>query len=280
LLFPFFHKVTPREKTALERWIFSALQFTNHHIKSWRHRVLLDQPNDQRFLRKDIDMIRTEQGWIAAYQAQGGLWIHDNNNMRPHALLAGGEHSGGFFNSRTIIAVDQLMRDAASDLVDLFVANSGDIAVVDRVVGPQTGATKLAEFIAEEIEHRRTLSCFWSSPAKSGEGDGKRMIFDNPDSTARQGECILLCEDVRTTGGSINLTANACIKRGGIIMPFVLMLVDRSGLPPTDNPKVIALITRAMPKWKPAECPYCRLPFESKAVRPKDNWDLLTTTYE
>jgi orotidine-5'-phosphate decarboxylase len=176
-------------------------------------------------------MNRNQIGWIAAYRQKGALWIHDGNMKRPHALLTSGKHSNGFFNSRLVIVDEAMLLEAAQDLVELFMQNGGDIEKVDRVVGPQTGATKLAELVSNVIGEKRGRPCAWASPAKHEDGGKKSMIFDDPDRKVLPNERLLLCEDVLTTGGSVELTIDACLAcaSGVTVLPFILVLVNRSG---------------------------------------------------
>ena len=92
------------------------------------------------------------------------------------------------------------------------------------------------------------------------------------------GETVLLCEDVLTTGGSVELTAKAAINARGAVLPFVAALVNRSGLKYANGRKIVVLINRAMPAWVPEECQLCP---ESKPLFPKDpvNWASLNATY-
>ena len=218
--------------------------------------------------------IRTEEGWIRVYKEKDALWIHDGNMVRPHARLTSGKHSTGFFNSRLVIPDEVLLREAASDLLEIFVSQGGDIVRVEGVVGPQTGATKLAEWMAYAKG-----SCFWASPAKSEKGREKLIIFSRKELDLLPGQSVLLCEDVLTTGGSVELTATAVTNAGGIVLPFVAVLVNRSGLKEIGGRKIVALIDRDMPTWFPEECPLCKQ--GSKGLFPKDpaNWALLNATY-
>ena len=238
--------------------------------------------------------LRTEEGWIRLFQEKGALWIHDGNPQtlrakqssydgnpkRPHALLTSGQHSNGFFNSKPIIGDERLLNEASSDLVNyLFIEREYfDIDIVDRVVGPATGATLLAKGIAQSISLRRERPCYWASPEKEGEGPDKRMIFR--DTKVLPEERILLCEDVITTGESVALTAYAVAKAGGIVIPsYILILVNRSGRAEVGGRKIIALIHHPMPTWIPDECPLCKQ--GSEAIRPKgaEEWKRLNATY-
>ena len=96
------------------------------------------------------------------------------------------------------------------------------------------------------------------------------MVFSNEDLRFLPRRSVLLCEDVLTTGGSVDLTSTAITNAGGIVLPFILVLVNRSGLTEVSGKKIIALIDRPMPMWAPGNCPLCNM--GSEALRPKDNW--------
>ncbi|OHA24359.1 MAG: hypothetical protein A3B11_02265 [Candidatus Taylorbacteria bacterium RIFCSPLOWO2_01_FULL_44_26] len=221
-------------------------------------------------------MYRNADGWISQYQQKNALWIHDGNPKRPHALLTSGKHSNGFFNSRLVIPDEVLLCAAASDLLELFTQQSGDVSKVQGVVGPQTGATKLAELVSDQIMVTRG-ECFWASPAKNESDGQKSMVFSDEERGLVRSQYVLLCEDVLTTGGSVDLTIDAVESSGGAVMPFILVLVNRSGLTEASGKKIITLINRPMPMWIPDECPLCRE--GSEAIRPKDNWARLNASY-
>lgn len=222
-------------------------------------------------------MSRTQDGWIREYQQKDALWIHDGNPKRPHALLTSGKHSNGFFNSRLVIPDEALLRDAAFDLLLRFNQQGGDIWNIHGVVGPQTGATKLAELASDQIVTYTGNPCFWASPAKH-EWEGKKsMLFEGRELDRFRDQSILLGEDVLSTGGSVKLTAAAVIEYGGIVLPYVLVLVNRSGLTETSGKRIIALIDHPMPMWTPDECPLCKK--GSEALRPKENWARLNASY-
>jgi orotate phosphoribosyltransferase len=219
-------------------------------------------------------MIRNEEEWIGHYQLKDALWIHDGDVKRPHALLTSGKHSNGFFNSRLIIPDEVLLRDAVSDLLEQFTLLGEDVSKIKCVVGPQTGATKLAELISIQISKYTKYECSWASPSKGGSGGNKLMVFADKDLDILHSKSVLLCEDVITTGGSIDLATKAIVNAGGIVVPFVLVLVNRSGVTEVNGRKIVSLINRAMPIWTPEECPLCKI--GSEPVRPKDKWSQLT----
>jgi orotate phosphoribosyltransferase len=204
-------------------------------------------------------MYRTSDEWIHQYKKKNALWIHDGNPKRPHVCLTSRIHSGGFFNSRLIISDEVLLRDAACDLLEsLGESGEAEGISINGVIGPQTGATKLAEFISDQMSAYTREECFWASPAKAEKNGKKSMVFSRKDLDFLPGQFVLLCEDTLTTGGSVDLTVTAIIAAGGIVLPFVLVLVNRSGLVEIGGRKIISLIDHSMPVWAPKECPLCK----------------------
>ncbi len=216
--------------------------------------------------------------WIWQYKLRFAYWIHDGNPKRPHVQLSSELHSDGFFNSRLVTKDVKLLRHASFDLLTLFTEHGGRPDSIKGVVGPQKGATKLAESLRNAIvEVTRDPEVFWVSPAKHESGGCKTMVFMDEELAQFRGSSIMLCEDVLTTGGSVYLTSTAVYEAGGITLPYILVLVNRSGFTHIKGKKVIALIDQHMPTWTPDECPLCKQ--GSEAVRPKDNWDRLNAEY-
>lgn len=224
-------------------------------------------------------MLRTTDSWISEYRKRNALWIHDGNPKRPHALLTSGKHSNGFFNSRLVIPDEVLLRDAASDLLELFAKQGGNFSEVCGVVGPQTGATKLAECISDQIMAYTRELCFWASPAKTESEGGKSMVFSEGELELLPGQSLLLCDDVLTTSGSVSLTDVAATKEGGIVLPFILVLVNRSDFTEANGKKIIALINHSMPMWIPESCPLCVQGSEAIRAKGPPEWARLNAVY-
>ncbi len=222
---------------------------------------------------------RNSAGWIQAYKAKNAYWDHSGNLKQPHALLASKLHSSGFFNSRLVIADEQLLREAAGDLVELYREKiDNDLSTIDCVVGPQTGATKLAEFIRDVISKKTNSFCHFASPEKSEENDKKIMRFMDPRNSVGILDKVLLCEDVLTTGGSVDLCLEAVHRKGGRDINVVLVMVNRSGLRELSGGRqILSLVEKHMPTWTAEECPLCKQ--GSIAIPPKDNWALLNAEY-
>jgi orotate phosphoribosyltransferase len=227
--------------------------------------------------------IRTGDEWIEEYVRREAYWRHDGKKKRPHVLLTSGLHSNGFFYSKPITEDVELRGEVAHDLVDKFVTWFPDgLRLVQRVVGPATGATKLAEQVAEDIQQRRGFDCAWASPQKVGEGTEKKMVFADPTlGEVKLGELVWRVEDVLTTGGSLEETRKVVLAYGGSLISSVGVIVNRSGFERIEFAPILALVEKSMPMWKVDECPLCAQ--GSEAIRPKnppENWARLTADYD
>ena len=225
-------------------------------------------------------MEASEKYWIEEYTKRGALWIHDGNPKRPHALLTSDKHSNGFFNSELVTQDACLLDGASSALVDALFTERETLEDIDRVVGLAMGAITLAHDICRHIAESTfdREPCLRAYTEKKQATDGSTvMVFVK--TRIIPGEDIVLCEDVLSTGKSVDATAAAVTKAGGILLPYVLVLVNRSGLKEVSGKKIIALIDRPMPMWDPDECPLCKE--GSEAIRPKENenWARLNAEY-
>lgn len=220
----------------------------------------------------------TEQEWIQQFHHRGALWIHDGNPKRPHALLTSGMHSSGFFNSGIVMEDPVMLDEIARGLMLLLVKQGFDTDSVFRVIGPAMGAITLANDLARHLSMDRDISCLSGFVEKAEkDGEPKHMVLTR--TKVNPGDHILLVEDVLTTGGSVELTAKAVNDAGGIVVPFVAVIVNRSGLAEVGGRKIVALIDHPMPTWKPEECPLCAS--GSEAIRPKgtESWSRLNAAY-
>jgi len=252
-------------------------------------------------------MHHAEAGWIDIYSRKGALWIHDMNPQRPHALLTSGKHSNGFFNSELVMEDPDNVDVACLDLIHLLKDRNFDFNSFDRVVGPAMGAITLAHNLASRLRHHRKYPCLRAYTEKATDTKfvvvrddqtieieasevrsqdkivevkpaPKTMAFKR--TNIRPGERILLVEDVLTTGGSVELTTQAVKEAGGIVLPFVVTLVNRSGNTQTNGGmEIVSLINRLMPTWDAEDCLLCKQ--GSKGIRPKgtENWALLNAEY-
>ncbi len=223
-------------------------------------------------------MVRNEALWIKQYEQRNALWMHDGNPKRPHALLSSGKHSSGFFNSELVMEDPRFLDEAVFDLMHKLNVNGLHLQQVDRVVGPAMGAITIAHDMARQISMQTEQSCLRAYTEKvTTKGYNEAMVFNK--TVIRREERILLVEDVLTTGGSVEKVVNAVNEAGGIVLPFIGVLVNRSGLKQVNGRRVVSLVERSLPVWEITDCPLCKQ--GSDAIKPKanENWALLNAEY-
>ena len=215
--------------------------------------------------------MKTQEHWLDVLNQKKAIWLYNGKPSASHALLTSGNHSNGFVNSGIIAEDPRLLDEACAVLVEKLRQKRLDIGEADRVVGPAMGAITLANLIALNIAKKRHRTCFTSYTEKVVVGENKIMRFAR--SQPRSGEMVLVTEDVLTTGSSVKSVIQAIegLSDPTIgILPYILVLVNRSGLAEIDGREIIALIDRPMIIWSPEDCPLCK--GGSQAIRPKENW--------
>jgi orotate phosphoribosyltransferase len=173
-----------------------------------------------------------------------------------------------------------LLDEASADLVERL-WDKVKFQDIDRVVGPAMGAITLAHCVARVVtrwQWEREQPCLRAYTIKATIDNREVMVFEK--TMVLPGERVLLVEDAVTTFGSLRLTADAVTALGGVVLPYIGVLVNHSDRREIDGRQIVSLLNLPMPTWEPGECPLCKA--GSVALRPKelDNWDWLTATYE
>lgn len=217
-------------------------------------------------------MNRYQTDYVEILKNKGAFWTHDGNVKRPHPILKGNDHSDAFWQTQFVVDPD-FINDMMNDLLQLVTENGLEINYVSRVVAATKGAITFSHDLARLITNRRVRARIPPCLLAYADGELSKMVFKG--TTVRPGESMLICGDVITTGGSVARAIQAVIEAGGVVLPFVAMLVNRSGLSEVDGRKIVALIDQPAQKWTAEDCPLCQA--GSKAIRPdeKGNWALL-----
>lgn len=205
--------------------------------------------------------------WVQRYRTMRAIWTHDGAKQRPHALISRKrmQHSDTFFHSELIMEDARILDAACFDLMQSLRLHGIRLDSVDRVVAA-TEAIPLAYGISQHVGREYMRSCLHAHAERGTNGDGKRV-------TIHPGERILVVEDVLATGANVGLTSEAVISAGGIVLPVVGALVNRSGLDEVDGRKIVALIESSAPMWATEDCPLCKN--GSRAICPRANWAVL-----
>lgn len=162
--------------------------------------------------------------------------------LEGHFLYASGRHGRQFLQAARVLQYPDLTESLCRSVAECFKDDG-----VDLVVGPATGGIILA------YETARHLNCRAAFTEKDGAG-GMAM---KRGFSLKKGTRILVVEDITTTGGSIQKTADHLRSRGADIVG-VSVLIDRSGGKISFDCRYEPLASLAMESWPPDECALCQ----------------------
>ncbi len=226
--------------------------------------------------------MNTEHEWRQIFTDAGAFWLYQGDPCkdRPHVKLHAGNCSNGFFNGGRVIERPVVLHSVAQQFVDMLgVQGVNDLSEISRVVGPAVGAIPIAqsiafviamEYLRPESKQTRPSQILSGFTEKNEEGRQKLKRFD-----VKKGDRVLVCEDTVTTGDSVGQTIQCIESAGGVVLPYVLCLCNRSGQTEIGGRKIISIIAPDIKSWEPHNCPYCQV--GSKLLYPaKDHWAELT----
>lgn len=161
--------------------------------------------------------------------------------MDGHFLLTSGLHSPHYVEKFNVLQHPAYTAQLCAAMAEKF-----KDANIETVVGPVTGGILLAHETGKSLGTRAIFT---------ERVDGK-MTFRRGFSL-REGERVLIVEDIVTTGGSIKEVIEV-VKAVGAVPVAVSMLVDRSGGKANfgDVPHT-ALLTMDVETYAPESCPLC-----------------------
>ena len=161
--------------------------------------------------------------------------------MDGHFLLTSGLHSPHYVEKFNVLQHPAYTAQLCAAMAEKF-----KDANIETVVGPVTGGILLAHETGKSLGTRAIFT---------ERVDGK-MTFRRGFSL-REGERVLIVEDIVTTGGSIKEVIEV-VKEAGAVPVAVSMLVVRSGGKANfgDVPST-ALLTMEVETYTPENCPLC-----------------------
>lgn len=124
----------------------------------------------------------------------------------------------------------------------------------DRVAGPTTGGIILAYEVARQLNKK----CIFAEKVPEGRDFLRGFVI-------KEGEKVLVVDDVLTTGSSVNDTIAAIKKRGAIVVG-VAVIIDRSEKEINFGIPLFSLYKEKVVNFKPEECPLCKK--EIKLTKP------------
>jgi orotate phosphoribosyltransferase len=158
-----------------------------------------------------------------------------------HFLLTSGRHSDRYFQCAKVLQYPEHTETLCSLIADRFKKEK-----IDTVIAPAMGGLVVGQEIARQLNKRFIFA----------EREDKKLSLRRG-FTIEEGERLLVCEDVVTTGGSVFEVIDIVKSNGGVVAG-VGFIVDRSnGKVDFDYPQFSTLKMEVV-SWLQEECPLCK----------------------
>jgi orotate phosphoribosyltransferase len=173
-----------------------------------------------------------------------------------HFLLTSGRHSGVYVEKFRLLERPALTAQFAEPIAEHFREQN-----IDLVVGPLTGGVLVAHEVAKMLGKPIAF------PERSRDGFDWRRGFK-----LREGQRVLIVEDVITTGKTMNEVKAAVMQCGAEVIG-IGCLVCRGKM--DLDPQPFAVVSMNLASFPPERCPLCRknIPLEKRGSRPMKDKD-------
>lgn len=163
--------------------------------------------------------------------------------QKGHFKLTSGVHSDTYIQCAQIMQHPEFMHNLCSELGKKF---RGDD--IDVIVGPAIGGIIMAHVMARVLGP-------WVRAIFTERENGKMTLRRSFE--IKEGEKVIVVEDVTTTGSSVREVIDIVKSRQGKVVG-VGVLIDRSGGKVDFGVKTEKLLTVDIKTYLPEECPLCK----------------------
>ena len=163
--------------------------------------------------------------------------------QKGHFKLTSGVHSDTYIQCAQVMQHPEFMHNLCSELGKKF---RGDD--IDVIVGPAIGGIIMAHVMARVLGP-------WVRAIFTERENGKMTLRRSFE--IKEGEKVLVVEDVTTTGSSVREVMDIVKSREGKVVG-VGVLIDRSGGKVDFGIKAEKLLTVDIKTYLPEECPLCK----------------------
>jgi len=180
--------------------------------------------------------------------------------LEGHFQLTSGLHSPQYFQCAKVLQYPRHTEALCREIAEHFKDRS-----IDLVIAPALGGIVVGQEVGRQLAARTVFT-----ERKDGAMQLRRGF------EIRQGERVLVCEDVVTTGGSVHEVIKIVRTHGGNVAG-VGCIVDRSGgtvkFDMVDGGSQFALLHMEVVVYAPKDCPLCKqgLPVVKPGSRGKGN---------
>lgn len=174
--------------------------------------------------------------------------------MEGHFDYGNGFHGKLYLNPHQLFQWPSTIWRVAQDLIEVMPSELVEKAEV--VAGPATGGALLAHTVAGLLDSRRPMTHPPYSFAPFANRDGHATL--SPFYAARiNGRRVLIADDVRNTGTTLERCADLVAQAGGIVIG-TMQIIDRcEACVSLGVPNVSLVEYKAPPNYPAAECPLC-----------------------
>lgn len=160
--------------------------------------------------------------------------------LNGHFLLTSGRHSKEYFQCAKVLQYPEYTKQLCSIISNYF----SDVEI-DTVISPAIGGLVVGQEVARQLNKKFIFA----------ERDNKELTLRRG-FALREGEKVLVCEDVVTTGGSVFETIEI-INLNNADVAGVGFIVDRSNGKIDFGYSQVSVIKLNLKSFQPDECPYC-----------------------
>jgi len=158
-----------------------------------------------------------------------------------HFLLTSGMHSNVYFQCAKVLQYQEYIEELCSIIADEYCDKK-----IDTVIAPAIGGLVVGQEVARQLNKRFIFA----------EREDKKLTLRRGFSIS-EGEKILICEDVVTTGGSVFEVIDI-VKDNNAKVAGVGFIVDRSNGKVDFGCHQISTVKLNVKSYLPEECPICK----------------------
>ncbi|MDR1177116.1 MAG: orotate phosphoribosyltransferase [Treponema sp.] len=169
--------------------------------------------------------------------------------LEGHFLLSSGRHADRYFQCARLLQYPDKAAAALAPVVEAIKGDlsSGKLPPIDAIVGPAMGGI----IVAWELGRQLGLPAFFTERDDAGKMSLRRGF------EIRQGEKILIAEDVVTTGKSSGESAAVLEALGAEIAALACLVDRRAEGVPLDRPLYAGAKIGAA-NWEASDCALCK----------------------
>ncbi len=169
------------------------------------------------------------------------IFKQTNALLEGHFLLTSGRHSNQYFQCAKVLQYPEHTTNICNIIAEFFRNFE-----IDTVISPAIGGIVVGQEVARQLNKKFIFA----------ERENKNLTLRRG-FEIKEGEKILVCEDVVTTGGSVFEVIDIVKANGGNIVG-VGMIVDRSNGKVDFGVPQISTLQMEVISYVPEECPMCK----------------------